>query len=68
MKNQKNVKGFIVQLPFDYKKAVLTQARTSEGAYIENENDNFFHQEYREIYILLKQKLDLYHSIGRKLQ
>jgi hypothetical protein len=28
LKNHKNVKGFIVQLPFDYKKAVLTQART----------------------------------------
>jgi len=34
IKNHKNVKGFIIQLPFDYKKAVLTQARTSEGAYI----------------------------------
>lgn len=29
LKNHKNVKEFIVQLPFDYKKAVLTQARTS---------------------------------------
>lgn len=29
IKNHKNVKEFIIQLPFDYKKAVLTQARTS---------------------------------------
>ena len=42
MKNQKNVKGFIVQLPFDYKKAVLTQARTSPNrpyAFIVEFND-----------------------------
>jgi hypothetical protein len=31
VKNQKNVKGFIIQLPFDYMKAVLTQARTRRG-------------------------------------
>jgi hypothetical protein len=29
IKNHRNVKGFLIQLPFDYKKAVLTQARTS---------------------------------------
>jgi hypothetical protein len=29
IKKYKNVKGFIIQLPFDYKKAVLTQERTS---------------------------------------
>ena len=29
IKNHTNVKRFIIQLPFDYKKAVLTQARTS---------------------------------------
>ena len=39
-----------------------------EGAYIKNENDNFLSHEYREIYILLKQKLDLYHGRGGKLQ
>jgi len=39
-----------------------------EGAYIKNENGNFLNTEYREIYILLKQELDLYHSRGRKLQ
>jgi hypothetical protein len=39
-----------------------------EGAYIKNENDNFLNQEYREIYILLKQRLDLYHGRGGKLQ
>ena len=37
-----------------------------EGAYIKNENDKFLNQEYREIYILLKKELDLYHSRGRK--
>ena len=31
IKNHKNVKGFIIQLPFDHKKAVLTQARTSSN-------------------------------------
>jgi hypothetical protein len=39
-----------------------------EGAYIKNENDHFLNQEYREIYILLKKELDLYHSRGGKLQ
>jgi len=39
-----------------------------EGAYIKNENDNFLNQEYREIYILLKKELDLYHARGGKLQ
>jgi len=39
-----------------------------EGAYIKNQNDNFLNREYREIYILLKKELDLYHSRGRKLQ
>jgi hypothetical protein len=29
IKNHKNVKSFIIPLPFDYKKAVLTQARAS---------------------------------------
>lgn len=29
IKTNKNVKGFIIQLPFDFKKAVLAQARTS---------------------------------------
>ena len=37
-----------------------------EGAYIENENINFLRREYREIYILLKKELDLYHASGRK--
>ncbi len=27
LKNHKNVKGFIVQLPFDYKKAVLDEGQ-----------------------------------------
>ena len=31
IKNSKNVKRFIIQLPFDYKKAILTQARTRRG-------------------------------------
>ena len=39
-----------------------------EGAYIKNENDIFFHQEYRKVYILLKKELDLYSNRGRKLQ
>jgi hypothetical protein len=42
MKNQKNVKEFIIQLPFDYKRAVLTQARTSRNkpyAFIVEFND-----------------------------
>jgi hypothetical protein len=29
LKNHKNLKKFIIELPFDYKEAVLTQARTS---------------------------------------
>jgi len=39
-----------------------------EGAFIKNQNDNFLHKEYREIYILLKKELDLYHSNGRKIK
>jgi hypothetical protein len=39
-----------------------------EGAHIKNENQNFLNQEYREIYILLKKELDIYHSRGGKLQ
>lgn len=38
------------------------------GAYVKNEDVKFFNPEYREIYILLKQQLDLYHSRGGKLQ
>jgi hypothetical protein len=37
-----------------------------EGAYTENENDKFLNKEYRDIYILLKKKLDLYYARGRK--
>ncbi len=29
IKNRKSLTGFIIPLPFDYKRAVLTQARTS---------------------------------------
>jgi len=42
IKNLKNKKGFIIQLPFDHKKAVLTQARTSSNrpyAFIVEFND-----------------------------
>jgi hypothetical protein len=39
-----------------------------EGAYIKNENKDFLNPEYREIYILLKKELDLYHARGGKLQ
>jgi len=39
-----------------------------EGAFIENENVNFLCQDYRDIYIKLKQELDFYHSRGRSLQ
>ena len=46
----------------DYEKFAL------EGAYVKNENTNFLNPEYREIYILLKKKLDLYNSRGRKLR
>jgi len=38
-----------------------------EGAYIENENIKFLRPEYREIYIKLKQELDLYHSRGGQI-
>jgi hypothetical protein len=36
-----------------------------EGAYVENENVRFLNQEYREMYILLKQDLGRYQSRGR---
>lgn len=39
-----------------------------EGAYIENENDAFLRHEYREIYVLLKKKLDRYRCNGGMLQ
>jgi hypothetical protein len=42
MKNRTSMKEFIIQLPFDYKKAVLTQARTRKGgpyAFIVEFND-----------------------------
>jgi hypothetical protein len=39
-----------------------------EGAYVKNENARFVNPEYREIYVLLKQELDLYHSRGGRLQ
>jgi hypothetical protein len=39
-----------------------------EGAYVKNENTHFLNPEYRDIYILLKRELDLYHSRGRKLR
>ena len=42
MKNRKSLTGFIIQLPFNYKKAVLTQARTSPNrpyAFIVEFND-----------------------------
>ena len=42
IKNYKNEKPFIIQLPFEYKKAVLTQARTSRNrpyAFIVEFND-----------------------------
>jgi hypothetical protein len=39
-----------------------------EGAYIKNENVNFLRQDYRDIYIKLKQELDLYRSRGARLQ
>ena len=37
-----------------------------EGAYVENENIHFLNPVYREIYILLKQELDFFHSKGGK--
>ena len=39
-----------------------------EGAYVKNEDVRFVNPEYREIYLLLKQELDRYHSRGGKLQ
>jgi hypothetical protein len=39
-----------------------------EGAYVKNENTRFVNPEYREIYVLLKKELDLYHSRGGRLQ
>ena len=42
IKNRKSLTGFIIPLPFDYKKAVLTQARTSTNrpyAFIVEYND-----------------------------
>ena len=39
-----------------------------EGAYVENENDKFRREDYRELYITLKKELDRYRSRGRKLQ
>lgn len=39
-----------------------------EGAYVKNEDARFVNPEYREIYVLLKQELDLYHSRGGRLQ
>ena len=37
-----------------------------EGAYVKNENNRFLNPVYREIYILLKQELDFFHSKGGK--
>jgi hypothetical protein len=39
-----------------------------EGAYVKNEDTRFVNPEYREIYVLLKQELDLYHSRGGRPQ
>ena len=39
-----------------------------EGAYIKNENIEFLRPEYREIYVKLKQDLDLYRNRGGRLQ
>ena len=39
-----------------------------EGAYVENENIDFLRPEYREIYVMLKQELDLYRNKGLKEQ
>ena len=39
-----------------------------EGAYVENENVDFLRPEYREIYVMLKQELDLYRNKGLKEQ
>jgi len=38
-----------------------------EGAYIKNENADFLRQDYREIYIKLKQELDRYRCNGGRL-
>ena len=35
-----------------------------EGAYVENENAVFLNKEYREIYVMMKQELDLYNKKG----
>jgi hypothetical protein len=39
-----------------------------EGAYVKNENEDFLNQKYRDIYLLLKKELDIYHSRGGKLK
>lgn len=39
-----------------------------EGARIKNENDAFLRREYREIYVMLKQKLDRYRCNGGRLK
>jgi hypothetical protein len=39
-----------------------------EGAWVKNEDARLMTPEYREIYILLKQELDLYHGRGGRLQ
>ena len=39
-----------------------------EGAYVENENADLLRPEYREIYVMLKQELDLYRNKGLKEQ
>jgi hypothetical protein len=39
-----------------------------EGAYVENENIVFLRPDYREIYVMLKQELDLYRNKGLKEQ
>jgi hypothetical protein len=39
-----------------------------EGAYVENENADLLRPEYREIYVMLKQELDLYRNKGLQEQ
>jgi hypothetical protein len=39
-----------------------------EGAYVKNEDIRFLNQEYREIYVLLKQEKDLFRSRGGKIR
>ena len=39
-----------------------------EGAYVKNENIDFLQSEYREIYVMLKQELDIYRNKGLKEQ